>query len=62
MSAPASRITACVLRDRLGRGIGAEFAVRQADAQPDARFAVGREDGEQLVWVGDEGNRGGLGG
>ena len=41
------------LAQRLGRDVGGEFAIGQADAQPDARLAVRRRDSNQLVGVED---------
>jgi hypothetical protein len=44
------------LARRLGRDVDAEFAIRQADAQPDARFAVLDRDGGGFASVEGEGN------
>jgi hypothetical protein len=49
-SRPDARTAACALR----HDVCAKFAIRQADAQLDARFAVFDRDGGELVGVEDE--------
>jgi hypothetical protein len=46
----------CALRNDFAATLGAEFAIRSADAQPRARLAVFDRVSGEFVGVDDEGN------